>query len=116
MAISNFPIKGGVLVSDRNFTNGNASWRYRNKLNLQKTISVHSYHPSPYASAEFYYNSKFGKWSATTVYAGAIFPLGTKMEIDPYYEHANSTGKRPNVQTNAFGLILNLFFRSEKIA
>ncbi len=116
MATSNVPLKAGVLVSDRNrleinFTNGNTYWRYRNRLTLQRTIAVHSYHPSPYASAEFYYNSKYGKWSATTVYAGCIFPLGKKIELDPYYEHANATGISPNQQTNAFGLILNLFFR-----
>jgi uncharacterized protein DUF2490 len=116
MATPNLPLKGSVLVSDRNrleinFTNGNTYWRYRNKLTLQRTIAVHSYHPSPYASAEFYYNSKYGKWSATTVYAGCIFPLGKKLELDPYYEHANATGVSPNQQTNAFGLILNMFFR-----
>ena len=87
MGTLNVPMKGDVLVSDRNrleinYTNGNPNptWRYRNKLTLEKTIAVHSYHPSPYAAAEFYYNSKYDKWSATTVYAGCIFPLGGKIE------------------------------------
>jgi Protein of unknown function (DUF2490) len=116
MATLNVPMKGGLLVSDRNrleinFTNGNTYWRYRNRPTLQKTIAIHSYHASPYASAEFYYNSKYGKWSSTTLYAGCIFPLGKKVELVPYYEHANETGVSPNQQTEAFGLILNLFFR-----
>jgi hypothetical protein len=32
------------------------------------------------------------------------------IEFDPYYEHENNTGKRPNEQVNAIGLILDLFF------
>jgi hypothetical protein len=118
MATPSLPIRGDVVVTDRNrleinFTNGNASWRYRNKLTLQRTIPVHTYHPSPYASAEFYYSSKYGKWSATAIYVGCIFPLGKKIQLNPYYEHGNWTGVTPNQQANAFGLILNLFFRQK---
>ena len=116
MATSNIPLKAGLALFDRNrleinFKNGNTYWRYRNRVTLQRTITIRDYHPSLNASVEFYYNSQYGKWSNTSIYAGCIFPLGKKTEINPYYEHANSTGVRPNQQTNAFGLILNLFFR-----
>ena len=116
MATPNLSIKGGVLVSDRNrleinFINGNAYWRYRNRLTLKKTIAVHSYRPSPYASSELYYNSKFGKWSATAVKAGCILPLGNRIILDPYYEHANATGVTPNQQTNAFGIAFSSSLR-----
>lgn len=119
MATSNLPFKGGVLVSDRNrleinYTNGNPSWRYRNRLTLQRTIGIQSYHPSPYASAEFYYNSGYDKWSTTSIDAGCIFPLGRMTEIDPYYEHQNNTGSSPNHQVNALGLILNIYLRRER--
>jgi len=115
MATSNVPLKV-LLVSDRNrlevnFQNGNAYWRYRNRVILQRTIRVGSYHPSLNASAEFYYDSQYGKWSDTAVYAGCILPLGKKTELNPYYEHQNNTGKSPNQQINGVGLILNLFFR-----
>jgi hypothetical protein len=117
MATSNLPLKGTVLVADRNrleinFTNGNVSWRYRNRITLQRTIAMRSYHPSLNASAEFYYNSRYDKWSTTAIYGGAIFPVGKKIELNPYYEHQNSTGLSPNQQINALGLILNLFFRA----
>ncbi len=119
MATSNVPLNTVLLLSDRNrleinFANGNAYWRYRNRPTLQRTIAIHSYHASPYASAEFYYNSQYGKWSDTALYAGCIFPLGKKTELDPYYEHQNNTGKSPNQQINSFGLILNLFFRRQE--
>jgi uncharacterized protein DUF2490 len=119
MATSNFPLKGGILVSDRNrleinFASGDAYWRYRNRPTLQKTIAVRSYHPSLYASAEVYYTSRYGKWSSTDVYAGCILPLGQTVALNPYYEHENNTGKSPNQQINALGLVLNVFFRRDK--
>ncbi len=66
MATSNLPMKGNVLISDRNrleinFTNDTPSWRYRNKPTVQKTIAIRSYHPSPYAAAKSYYNSRYDK-------------------------------------------------------
>ena len=66
MATSNVPVKGGLLISDRNrleinFTNDNPSWRYRNWITLEKSIAIGSYHPSPYAAAEFYYNSRYDR-------------------------------------------------------
>jgi hypothetical protein len=48
MLTPNIPFKGGVLVSDRNrlevnFSEGNAFWRYRNKVTLQRTIAILSF-------------------------------------------------------------------------
>jgi hypothetical protein len=39
-----------------------------------------------------------------------LFPVGKHVEFDPYYEHENNTGKSPNQQANAVGLILNLYY------
>jgi len=111
----NFPLKGRFLLSDRNradldWRNGNFTWRYRNRIQIEKTLTLRSYHPSPYASAEFFYQSQFGKWSDTAIYAGCIFPIGKRLEVNPYYEHQNNTGKSPNHQLNQLGLMLNLYF------
>ena len=118
MGTGNLPFKGGLLITDRNrvdvnFTNGSTYWRYRNKLTLQRTVTIHSYHPSLNASVETFYNSRYGKWSTTAIYAGAILPIGQRVELNPYYEHQNITGNAPNQQINSLGLILNLFFRSQ---
>ena len=109
------PFQGGLLISNRNrgelnFSNGDLTWRYRNRTTFERSIEIHSYHLSPYASAEFYYDSKYHKWSSTALYAGAIFPLGKHFQIDPYYEHENNTGGKPNQQINAFGIITNIHF------
>jgi hypothetical protein len=37
-------------------------------------------------------------------------PLGKHVEIEPYYEHQNNTGKSPNQRLNQLGLIPGLYF------
>src|ERR1017187_10107652 len=112
----NYPVpRIGLLLSDRNradldWKSGTFTWRYRNRIQLERTLKVRSYHLSPYASAEFYYESLYGKWSDTALYAGCLFPIGKHFELHPYYEHQTLTGKSPNQQLNQFGLMLNMFF------
>jgi hypothetical protein len=79
-------------------------------LTLERRLTIRSYHPEPYVSAEVFYENRYSKWSATALYAGCIFPVGKHVEFDPYYEHENNTGKSPNQQVNAVGLILNLYY------
>jgi hypothetical protein len=114
-ATPNLPLLAGILLSDRNrgelnFSSKGLDWRYRNRVNLQRALDVYSYHPIPYASVELYYDSKYEKWSSTAVYAGCRLPLGRRVQLDPYYEHENNTGKKPNQQVNAIGVILGLSF------
>jgi Protein of unknown function (DUF2490) len=113
-----FPTAGRILISDRNradldWSNGGFTWRYRNRLTLERRFTIHSYHPAPYASAEAFYESKYDKWSTTVLYTGCLFPLGKHVQLDPYYEHENNTGKSPNQQVNAFGLAIYLYVSLE---
>jgi|SRR5271165_2505682 len=119
MATFNFPLKAGFFVSDRNradldWKNGSFTWRYRNKLTIERTFSIHSYHLIPYVAAEPFYESQYQKWSTTDLYAGCLFPVGKHVEFDTYYEHENNTGKSPNTQQNYIGLALYLFFSLPK--
>jgi Protein of unknown function (DUF2490) len=114
-ATPNLPLKGGFLISDRNrgelnFSNGDLTWCYRNEVTAQRTVTIHSYHLTPFGSAEFFYDSKYQKWSSTDLYAGARFPIRKHTQIEPYYEHENNTGKKSNQQINALGVILSLHF------
>jgi hypothetical protein len=115
VATVHFPMPGRILITDRSradldWSNGNFTWRYRNRLTLERRVTIRSYHPGPYVSGEVFYGSQYGKWSSTNLYAGCLLPVGKHLQFDPYYEHENNTGKAPNQQVNAVGLILNLYF------
>jgi hypothetical protein len=118
-ATSNFPLKAGLLISDRNradldWQNGSFTWRYRNKVTLERTFEIRSYHFIPYLAAEPYYESQYNKWSTTALYAGCLFPVGKHVQFDVYYEHQNNTGKKPNKQDDEIGLALHLYFSAKK--
>ena len=115
VATLHFPLKASFLLTDRNradldWKTGNFSWRYRNRLQIERRLAIRSYHPAPYASVELFYQSQYNKWSATAIYAGCLFPFGKHLELNPYYEHQNNTGKKPNQQLNQLGLVLTLYF------
>jgi hypothetical protein len=112
---THFPLKAGFLISDRNradldWKSGEFQWRYRNRLTLERTFAVHSYHFIPYVAAEPYYVEQYNKWSTTDLYAGALFPIGKHVQFNSYYEHENNTGKAPNQPKNDIGLALELYF------
>jgi uncharacterized protein DUF2490 len=118
-ATSNFPLRAGFFLSDRSradldWKNGIFTWRYRNKLTLERTFAIRSYHLIPYVAAEPYYESQYNKWSTTALYAGCLLPVGKHVQFNTYYEHENDTGKRPNQQKSGAGLALNLYFSREK--
>jgi hypothetical protein len=113
--VLNIPTKGRLLISDRNradldWKSSNFSWHYRNRVTIERPLSIRTYHVSPYASAEFWYTSQYAKWSTTSIFAGCLFPLGKHVDFNLYYEHENNTGKSPNQQLNQLGTMLNLWF------
>lgn len=114
-ATPRYPLKAGFLVADRNradlrWINGDFSWRYRNRLMVERTFAIHNYHFTPYVRGEAYYVSTVGKWSRTTEDIGFLFPIRRRAEIEGYYEHMNDTSKSPNQQTHGIGLVLSLYF------
>jgi hypothetical protein len=114
-ATLNFPLKAGFRVSDRNradldWKSGVFTWRYRNKLTLERTFAIRSYHFVPYLAAEPFYESQYSKWSTTDLYAGGLFPINRRFQFNLYYEHENDTGKKPNRQQNYVGLALYMYF------
>lgn len=115
MLTSHFPLKAGFLAADRSradldWKNGEFTWRYRNKLTIERTVRVNSYHFIPYIAAEPYYLSQYSKWSTTDLYAGALLPVGKHVQFNCYYEHENNTGKSPNQPKNYVGLALELYY------
>jgi len=110
-----FPTLGRLLVSNRSredldWSEGEFTWRYRNRLTVERDEKIRSYKFTPYVAAEPYYESQYGKWSTTALYAGVILPLGKRAGFTPYYEHQNNTGGTSNKQLNGVGLLLELYF------
>lgn len=115
------PLMAQMMTSDRNRADldwkaGVFTWRYRNKLTLQRSVPISTYHLTPYIAAEVFYESQYSKWSTTDLYAGCLFPAGKHVQFDGYYEHENNTGKSPNRQNNFIGLALHLYFYSRGTA
>lgn len=112
-----FVVQGGELATR---AQGNLhhveviAHHHRNRFTAERRLTIRSYHPGAYASAEFFYQSQYAKWSATHLIAGCLFPLNRHIQLDTYYEHANNTGPHPNQQVNAAGLIIDLYFPPSK--
>jgi hypothetical protein len=65
-ATPRFPLVWSILLSDRNrmdldWSQNQFTWRYRNRLTLERRVAVRSYHPGPYVSAEIFYESQYQK-------------------------------------------------------
>jgi hypothetical protein len=115
VATLQIPLSNSFELSDRNRADldweaGAFTWRYRNRVQIERPFNIGRVHLSPYGSAEFFYESLYQKWSTTEVDGGFSIPLGSKVEVNPYYQHENNTGSSPNRQVNALGLVLNLYF------
>lgn len=118
MTTSNYPLRGGFLISDRNRADLDWKakgffWRYRNKFTVERTVSVRSYHPIPYVAVEPYYTSQYNKWSTTALYAGCWLPLPRHIQFGPYYEHDNNTGKKRPTQEDIFAFTLQIYVAVE---
>ena len=114
-ATPRFPLPAKILLTDRNradldSTSSEFTWRYRNRPTVERRITIRSFHPAPYLSAEAFYQSQYRKWSTTALYVGCLLPFRKHFEFDPYFVHQNITGKSPNQQLNQFGFVLNLYF------
>ena len=112
---THLPLLFKVIPTDRSradldWSKGQFSWRYRNRLTFERRILIGHYHPAPYVSAEAFYQSQYEKWSTTALYAGVLLPAGKHFEFDSYYEHQNITGKAPNQQLNQLGLTLRISY------
>ncbi len=114
-ATPRLPLPYGLLLEVRNrgevrFIGGQYSWRYRNRLTLDRDFAIGRVKWTSYARAEVYYDSKSHRWSRTALDAGSVFPLGNHLELEGYYEHQHDTSSSPTRQVNAVGSVVNLYF------
>jgi hypothetical protein len=112
---SRFHLPWSLELSDRNrfdlrVIGDQFSWRYRNRLTLERSFVIKSFSFSPYAQGELYYDSRSGTWSKNTYSFGAAFPIRKRLELEGYYERDNTTGGSPPHE-NVIGTTLSIYLR-----
>ena len=106
---------GDVLVSNRNrmdfrVIDGTYSWRYRNRLSIERELSLGLVRVNPYSRFEIYYDSRFAAVSRTELMMGASFPIATFWELEGYFDYQLDTGSGPNKKIRAVGAVATFYF------
>ena len=106
---------GHVLVSNRNrmdfrVIDGTYSWRYRNRLSVERELSLRSIRVNPYSRFEIFYDSRFAAVSRTETMLGASFPIIKCWEVEGYFLYQLDTGSSPNKKTRAVGAVATFYF------
>ena len=120
-------IPGKIVVSDRNrqdfrFVRGEYSFRYRNRLTLEREVGRGEYRFTPYLQGEVYFDSRFLAWSRHRYGGGFVFPLSKvgrpassdrsfrdHVSLDLYVMRQSDSQPSPS-RVNALGASLILSF------
>ncbi len=110
-----YRLPADLLLADRNrielrIISGGVTWRYRNRLTVQRTFVFRHLALTPYGRVEGFYDISKGYWSEATYSGGANITLTKRIEIEPYYERQDIYGSSPS-NVNGFGLTLSIYFR-----
>jgi hypothetical protein len=112
-ATPRFPMPKSFLVADRNRIDlrwrSTFSWRYRNRLTVEKSVAIRSFSFTPYVRSEIFYDSTVSSWNRLTYSGGVVFPIKNRAEIEPSFERQNISGSSVN-HVNGAGLTLSLYF------
>lgn len=115
-----------IVLSDRNredfrFVNGTFSFRYRNRVKMEREFRAFNRSFTPYGSVEVFYDTRFDVWNRNRLTAGAqvqlkrAFPFLRELTprkqviLDLYYTKQNDSRSQPN-HVHAIGASLVLHF------
>lgn len=109
-----FYLPKSILVSDRHradlrFIAGTFSWRYRNRLSVERGFRIKSLRLTPYLRGEIYRDSRFGVWNRHALGGGIVFPVRKRLEIEPYFERDSDSRSSP-AHINAAGITVSVYF------
>jgi hypothetical protein len=109
---------GGMSFNDRNryeyrAINGETSWRYRNRLRVERPIdrsgnSVSSV--TPFGSMEVFYDSRYDFFNRVRVELGAVTKLSSRFDIDSYLAFQSDNQNDPPKRVLALGVKLQFTF------
>jgi len=109
---------GGMSFNDRNryeyrVINGETSWRYRNRLLVERPIvrkdsTVSSL--TPYGSMEVFYDSRYDFFNRVRVELGVVTRLSSRFDIDSYLAFQSDNQDDPPKRVAALGVKLQFTF------
>lgn len=119
-------LPGDLLLSDRNredfrFINGDFSFRYRNRVTLEREFHLFKQRPiTPYVSGEIYYDTRYRAWNRNRLAAGVQTSLRRgplrkmllpkrQVILDLYYMRQNDS-RSDTQHVNAIGAALAFHF------
>lgn len=110
-----FPLPWGILLTERNradlqLAHGEFNPRYRNRVQIERSLLVRGFDVRPYASAEVFYDWQYDKFDRFRFAAGLETVISRFLVIDGYYLRQNTTTSSPKV-VNAVGLKVQIYVR-----
>lgn len=118
-------LPGSLRLSDRNredfrFINGDFSFRYRNRVTIEREFLFKKRTITPYAAGEIYYDTRFSAWNRNRLTAGVQTSLrrGSVLKMllpkhqiifDLYYTRQNDS-RSATQHVNALGAALAFYF------
>jgi hypothetical protein len=114
-ATARAPLPKSLLVSDRNrfdfrWVNGDFTWRYRNRLKLERTFQAGRFQLTPYAHGEIFYSPEKRSFTRLRYAAGMEWAITQRIVLEGYYLRQNDWGSVPQF-VNAAGLAVQFYLR-----
>ncbi|HEY6982702.1 DUF2490 domain-containing protein [Reyranella sp.] len=94
---------------DFRWLNTGYSMRFRERLQVQRDTSIGDYVFQPYASAEVYFDTRYGQFARYRLIVGSTFPIDRHLSVEPYLARQVDFASSSAV-VHALGLILHLSF------
>jgi hypothetical protein len=118
-------IPGKLLLSDRNrqdfrIIDGDYSFRYRNRLTLEREFVIGERGFTPYTSGELYFDSRYNIWNRNRYAFGIQIPMKRKGPLGDFFHkeqvvlnlyYLRQNDSRSSIQhVNAIGMIWEFYF------
>jgi hypothetical protein len=111
---SRFPLASQFLLSDRHRLDFRSigdedSTRYRNRIRLERNSTIGVLAFSPYAQAEFYYDTNVDGWNRNEYTFGSEFPIRKRFVLEFYYTYQNNRGSG-STDANGVGTVFQWYW------
>lgn len=107
-----FPLGHGFQLQDRNRlewrdVNGRINYRYRNRIQIERSFDIGEKKITPYLAAEAFYDTRFRAWNRKQFFAGSRLPLTRHLTFDGFYMRQLDDRVNPGF-LHVFGTFLRL--------